>query len=130
MSDIKLHLSGRRTGRTTEMLDWLVESEPTQKRVIVTFSEADADRLYKLAVKRCATVERWQFISSRSDSQKLHGRKIYEVGIDNLEFFLRHAVGINAPVTKVTATLAEDHKFGHQSGFVLALNTDSAFTAL
>lgn len=129
MPDIQLHLSGRRTGRSTEMINWLLEGEPNEKRVIVSFSSVEAERMYKKARKLCETVEDWQFISYRSNSQKLAGRKISEVGIDNLEFLLSsYFSGIAAPITRVTGTLAQDHKFGHQPGFVVDLDTESVFT--
>lgn len=130
MSDIQLKLGGRRTGRTTEMLDWLIEGEPDEKRAIVTFSLMDAERLYKLARKQCPSVEPWQFTSFRADKKKFAGRKVSEVGIDNLEFFLDFLTGINAPVTKVTGTLAEDSRYGHQRGFVVEVNTESVLEKL
>lgn len=117
MSDIEIRFGHRQTGRSTLLIEWLIEGEPDQKRVIVCHSENEAKRLHAIANELCPTVESWQLYSAGKPPYPLHGRKITEAAIDNLEFYLDRIVGHRAPVTKVTATLAQDFEDYHQRGF-------------
>lgn len=123
MSNIRLLLGGRRTGRTTEMIEWLIEGEPNQKRVIASHSVSESNRLYAIAQERCPTVERWQFHSVGQGHIDLVGRDISAIGIDNLELVLSRLAGGVAPVGMVAGTLAQDTEYGPQRGFVLELDS-------
>lgn len=106
--NILIEFGGRRTGRTSRMIDWLIESEPESKRVIFCYSAQEAMRLAKLAKEKCGTVEDWQFVAY-GNSTRLHGKEVSEVGVDNLELCLFYLTGL--PVRYITGTLAgKDHR--------------------
>lgn len=116
MTDIAFHVGGRRTGKTTKIVEWLIEGEATEtKRVIVSFSEREAERLFTLAQDLCDTVEDWQFITFGASSD-LCGKNVV-IGIDNLEFLLGSIFG--SPVEFVTVGKAEDGNGYHQYGITI-----------
>lgn len=115
MPDIEIRFGYRQTGRTERLIEWLIESEPDKKRMIVSHSYAEAKRLYKLSVEQCSTVEDWQFTSL--DRPRLMGKNVSEIGIDNLELMLSLLGGHVAPVTMVVATLAQPDANPPQPGF-------------
>ena len=95
--NIYFHLGYRQTGRTTELIEWLITgSHLGEKRMLLVHSQAEAERVYKLARKwwderdiNCP-IESWQV--SPVDRKPI-GKNIDEVAIDNLELLLYHLTG-------------------------------------
>lgn len=115
--DTVIEFGGRRSGRTTRLINWLLEGRDNgEQRVIMVHAENEASRIKELIWKQDKNsnktpIEDWQVTSYRSTG--LVGKRVAQVAIDNLELFLP-PVG---PITLITATLAEDYRTHHQSGF-------------
>lgn len=110
-----IEFGGRRSGRTTRLIEWLREGEANnEKRVLLVFSDQEATRIRKIVEKdKDNTIERWQ-ICSVNYPATLIGKKYSEVAIDNLEMFLPR---FTAPITLITATLAETTQHAVHYGF-------------
>lgn len=98
---MKFDIGDRRSGKTTRMIQWLLNAPEGERRVIVTHSESEAHRIRKLIKGMDIEVEQGQVISA--GSQDLRGRNPNVVlGIDNLELVLGGLIGHR--VSRVTAT--------------------------
>lgn len=117
--DTVIEFGGRRSGRTTRLIDWLLEGrDKGEQRVVIVHSENEASRIKKLITERDKDsnklpIEDWQ-VNSHFSSEKMIGKKVSQVAIDNLELFLPR---FSAPITLITATLAEDFEQSHSRGF-------------
>lgn len=80
---IQIH-RGRQTGRTTELIDWLIESKG---RVMVVHSGSEVRRVLRLARELNPEIEDWQVITPDMRIA-MHGRHVSGIAIDNLEYFL------------------------------------------
>lgn len=112
--DTIIEFGGRRSGRTTRILEWLREGERLgEKRVMIVHSIQEASRLRKIVEEEEGnSIERWQ-IHALVDNPSL-GKRYSEVAIDNLELILPRFA---APITLITATLAEKFPYAHSHGF-------------
>lgn len=110
-----IEFGGRRSGRTTRLIEWLREGEANnEKRVLLVFSDQEATRIRTIVEDDPNnTIERWQICSFNHHST-LIGKKYSEVAIDNLEMFLPTFA---APITLITATLTEEYSTHHSYGF-------------
>ena len=106
-----IEFGGRRSGRTTRLIEWLQEDD---NRVLMVFSQVEADRIKRLIKENFEVpIEDWRIVPyGRID--KIAGREISEVAIDNLEMMLPK---VSAPITLITATLAEEYPTHHSHGF-------------
>lgn len=115
--DTVIEFGGRRSGRTSRLIDWLLEGrDKGEQRVILVHAENEAKRIHELIKERDKDsgkipIEDWQVATY--NHSKTFGRVASQVAIDNLEFLLPKV----GPITLITATLAEDYKTHHQRGF-------------
>lgn len=113
-----IEFGGRRSGRTTRLIKWLIEGQKNgERRVVMVHSKAEADRIRRHIDEYedwdTDPVEIWQ-ITTYDRTSDLVGKKVSEVAIDNLEMMLPR---VGAPITLITATLAEEYSTHHQHGF-------------
>lgn len=94
---IDLYFTGRRTGRTNELMRQMRnEADAGGLPVMIVHSEQEAERVYWEIVKwyserdiNCR-IQRWQICTP---DRKPHGHKITACYIDNLEMLLHYLTG-------------------------------------
>ena len=80
---MKIEISPRQSGKTTSLVNWLKGNE---KRILITFSAREADRIsrdFKVDRKKVLT---WQ---EYHQQHRTIGTKVDEVSIDNCDLILQ-----------------------------------------
>lgn len=108
-----IEFGGRRSGRTTRLLEWLTQGEG---RVLLVHSNVERTRLTHIigTDEKYHAVQDWQIQEYSQAPYNLPGRAVTEIAVDNLDLFLPR---LSAPITLITATLAENFGTHHQRGF-------------
>lgn len=103
---MKIVISERRTGKTERLIAWLMAAPKDEQRVVVCFSEMEADRLQRMAQERGWPLVPWQFIGPAA-LRNLHGRPGLVLAVDNLDLLLSYWVGWPVAVVTITGTRAD-----------------------
>lgn len=103
---MKLDYKTRQSGKTTRLISWLAGSE---KRVMIVSSLAEKDGL----IQRFpfAPVKTQVFTMSEWEKMR-HGRRDYELAVDNAEFVLERLLG--SPIARMSMT-KETKQHGKQT---------------
>jgi len=99
----------RQSGKTTKMLEWLLEDS---NRVLITFSYQEVDRLKRLLadIKSANLIDEDLYARAINniyswqdwvDAQHRTNRRT-EVGIDNADYILRDMLGSSRNITKMS----------------------------
>jgi hypothetical protein len=96
---LEVHVGGRKTGKTTLLLEWMKESTD---RVMVCHSVEMCNVVWRRSEEMSLNLDRDRFVSlEQIRNGRLHGRNVI-LGVDNLDLLLYSIFG--APVRRITAT--------------------------
>lgn len=99
---MKFDIGGRRSGKTTRMIQWLLNGPAGENRILVTHSPSEAARIREILKEMGIERNDIEVIDFASTVDRLRGKSAV-VGIDNLEMLLANFLGANR-VTRVAAT--------------------------
>ncbi len=108
---MKIHATGRQQGKTTRLIEWMMQAPDDVHRVLVTHNAREADRLYREYGEKLG-LERWQFMSAMEVRGEYgatwRGRKgRLELGVDNLDIVLPMLLGWRVGWVSATADVVE-----------------------
>ena len=111
---MKFDICDRGKGKTTRLLEWLLDAPEGEHRVLVSHDRRTTMKLLREARDRGLPVESWQFVSfdeirtgSNAFSGVLHGRGGHVVlGIDNADIILRGLTAWSIDIVTATGELA------------------------
>lgn len=105
MKAIEFQIGGRKTGKTTLLLEWLKKAPKGTSRLYIGATVQMCDLAFKKSEEMGLDIPRESFISYSdiSNGKKLHGYKNIELGVDNIDLLLYSFFG-DCPIGRVTAT--------------------------
>ena len=105
---MKVVLSGRRSGKTTKMIEWLasnpnnmllVATHKERRRILKTFGGRGDGFRVPFLEKRIITCD---------ETNKLIGRADLAIGIDNADIILEFLLKLNHPINIISLTIEEN----------------------
>lgn len=97
---MKFDIGDRRSGKTTRMIQWLLNGREGERRLLVVHSAQEVERLQRMLKDMGIERDNIEIINV-NDLRNLRGKSVI-VGVDNLELILSQL--IPAPITRVTAS--------------------------